>query len=143
MTIACILKAKGRIVESVREHMTLRDVADILAAKHIGALLVVDRDGGMVGIVSERDVVRAIARHGADALEDAVSTVMTRDVVTARESDGVIEAAQRMSDGRFRHLPVLRDGKVVGMISTGDAIKFRLEQMEREQAALKDYIATA
>ncbi len=143
MTVARILAQKGRSVTSVQPHQTLLDVVDVLAAKHIGAVVVADIEGKMHGIVSERDVVRALAKHGCDALDDAVSNFMTRDVVTTTESEGVISAVQTMSKGRFRHMPVVADGRLVGMISTGDAIKYRLEQMEQEQSALREYIASA
>ncbi len=141
MTIARILAQKGRNVTTLGPQKTLRDVVDTLAAKHIGALVIVDDEGAMVGIVSERDVVRAIAKHGCDALDEAVAQYMTRDVVWAAESDSVIAAVQKMSVGRFRHMPVLNKGRLVGLISTGDAVKYRLEQMEQEQSALREYIA--
>jgi CBS domain-containing protein len=143
MTVARILAAKGRHVTTVEPHATLRDVVDILAQKHIGAIVITDSTGRMLGIVSERDVVRALAKAGPDALDEAVSRYMTREVITASESDGVLEVAQKMSRGRFRHMPVLSEGRIVGIISTGDAIKYRLEQMERDQNALREYIATA
>ncbi len=143
MTIARILANKGRAVTTVPPRATLRDVVDVLAAKHIGALVITDDGGAMVGIVSERDVVRAIARRGVDALEDLVSDHMTKDVVTAVESDSVIHVMQTMSAGKFRHMPILEVGRLVGLVSTGDAVKYRLEQMESEQSALREYIATA
>ncbi len=143
MTVARILARKGRAVTFAEPHATLRDIVDILADKHIGAIVISDASGAMLGIVSERDVVRAIAKGGPDALDDAVSHHMTKDVVEAHEDDGVIEIAQKMSNGRFRHMPVVKDGRVVGIVSTGDAIKYRLEQMERDQDALREYIATA
>jgi CBS domain-containing protein len=143
MTVARILASKGRELTTVTRQSTLRDIVDVLAAKHIGALVVANADGRMIGIVSERDVVRAIANRGVDALEDPVSDHMTSEVVTASETDSVIEVAQRMSRGRFRHMPVLKNGELVGIVSVGDAIKYRLEQMEQEQLALRDYIATA
>jgi CBS domain-containing protein len=143
MTVGRILTRKGRAVSTVEPHSTLADVIAVLGAKHIGALIVADSSGTMLGIVSERDIVRAIADHGADALQDPVSHVMTKNVVTASEDDSVIEIAQKMSNGRFRHMPVLKDGRIVGIVSTGDAIKYRLEQMEQEQSALREYIATA
>ena len=148
MTVARILAGKGRTITTVPIRATLRDVVDILAAKHIGALIVVDDQGGspsnaMAGIVSERDVVRAIARRGVDALEDAVSDHMTREVVTAAETESVVGIVQKMSAGKFRHLPVVDAGRLIGIVSVGDAIKYRLEQMEAEHSALRDYIATA
>lgn len=143
MTVAHILEQKGRAVATVQPHATVRDVVEVLAAKHIGAIVVADVEGRMHGIVSERDVVRALAAQGCDALDDAVSSIMTKDVQTAEESDGILEVVGRMSRGRFRHMPVVAHGRVAGIISTGDAVKYRLAQMEQEQSALREYIATA
>jgi CBS domain-containing protein len=143
MSVAQILASKGRDVVTMQPQNTLRDVIDALAAKHIGALIITDLQGKMHGIVSERDVVRAIAHHGADALEDPVSNYMTKNVVTATEDASVLEVVGKMSTGRFRHMPIVTDGKLVGIVSIGDAIKFRLAQMEEEQSALREYIATA
>lgn len=143
MTVGHILAIKGRAVSTVQPHATLRDVVDTLAAKHIGAVVIADVEGQMHGIVSERDVVRALAARGCDALDDAVSGIMTKDVVTASEDDGILDVVGRMSRGRFRHMPVVSDGRIAGIISTGDAVKYRLEQMEQEQSALREYIATA
>jgi CBS domain-containing protein len=143
MTVAHILALKGRDVATIGEHETVRDAAEQLAAKHIGSLVVCGRDGAMQGILSERDVVRAIARRGCDALDDNVTDIMTRDVTTATEEESVIGVVGKMSRGRFRHMPIVEDGRLVGMVSTGDAIKYRLEQMEQEHSALREYIATA
>ena len=143
MTVARILAGKGRSVTTVQPHATLRDIVDILARKHIGALVVVDVGSAMVGIISERDVVRALAKEGTAAMDDPVSRYMTRDVVSASEDQDVVDVARRMTAGRFRHMPVVTDGRLVGLVSVGDAIKFRLEQMEAEQSALREYIATA
>ena len=143
MTIGSILAQKGRSVTTIQPSRTLRDLIDVLAAKHIGAVIIADPDGSMYGIISERDVVRAIAKHGCDALEDLVTDYMTKDVVTTTEAETVMSAVQKMSKGRFRHMPVVADGRIAGMVSTGDAIKYRLEQMEQEQSALREYIATA
>lgn len=143
MTVAHILAQKGRAVTTVQPHATVRDVVDALATRHIGAVVVADVEGRMHGIVSERDVVRALASRGCDALDDAVSGIMTKDVVTATEHDAILDVVGRMSRGRFRHMPVVADGRIAGIISTGDAVKYRLEQMEQEQSALREYIATA
>jgi CBS domain-containing protein len=143
MTVARILEGKGRDIVTMLPHHTLRDVVDTLAAKHIGALIIADAAGKMQGILSERDVVRAIARHGADALEDPVTRYMTEGVVTATEDETVHEIVTKMSNGRFRHVPVTRDDKLVGIVSVGDAIKFRLARIEEEHSALREYIATA
>lgn len=143
MTVSQILAQKGRHVSTLRPSHDLRDAVNLLSAEHIGSLVITDEDGRMMGILSERDVVRAIAHRGCEALDDAVSTVMTRNVETGREDESVISVVQRMSQGRFRHMPILKDGCLVGMVSTGDAVKFRLAQMEQEQSALREYIATA
>ena len=142
MTVARILAGKGRTVTTVQPHATMREVIDILATKHIGALIIADDDGSMKGIVSERDVVRILAKKGVEAMDDPVSSFMTKDVKSASEEDGVIDVARRMSAGRFRHMPVVTDGRLVGIVSVGDAIKYRLEQMEAEQSALREYIST-
>ena len=142
MTVACILQRKGREVSTVEPTLTLRDVVDVMDAKHIGAMVILVGDGGLLGIVSERDVVRAIAQRGPDALDHPVSDYMTRNVVTTSEHESIVAAVQKMSDGRFRHMPVMENGRLAGLISTGDAVKYRLEQMEQEQAALRDYITT-
>ena len=143
MTVGHILAQKGRAVSTVQPHATVRDVVEVLATKHIGSIIVADVEGRMHGIVSERDVVRALAAQGCDALDEAVSGIMTKDVETASEDDGILEVVGRMSRGRFRHMPVITDGRIAGIISTGDAVKYRLEQMEQEQSALREYIATA
>ena len=143
MTVGRILSKKGNSVTTVLPHTTMREVVDVLAAKHIGALVITDPDGAMVGIVSERDVVRALANHGEGAMAAEVSRFMTRDVVTATEDESVIRVAQKMSTGRFRHMPVIAGGRLIGLVSTGDAIKYRLEEMEAEQSVLREYIATA
>lgn len=143
MTVARILANKGSSVTTVQPTSSLRDVIDVLAAEHIGALIIADADGTMQGIVSERDLVRAIANRGIDALDDPVSDHMTKNVISASETDSVIQVAQKMSSGRFRHMPVLSNGRLIGIVSVGDAIKYRLEQMENEQHALREYIATA
>ena len=142
MTVACILQRKGREVATILSTLTLRDVVDVLAAKHIGALCIVDGEDRLQGIVSERDVVRAIAKRGPDALDHPVSDYMTRDVVTTSDGESITAAVQKMSEGRFRHMPVVENGRLAGLISTGDAVKYRLEQMEHEHNALRDYITT-
>ena len=142
MTVARILEKKGRSVKTIQPHIPLSHVAQALSAKRIGALVVVDVSGTMKGIVSERDVVGAIAAWGIDAIDEPVSRFMTEEVVTATEELSVVEVARMMTDGRFRHLPVLDgDRRLVGLISIGDAMKYRLEQLETEQSAFREYIA--
>ena len=142
MTVARILAGKGRAVTTVKPHATMQEVIGVLAAKHIGAIVIADDEGVMKGIVSERDVVRILAKRGTAAMDDPVSSFMTREVVAASEDDGVIDIARRMSAGRFRHMPVVGDDGRLGIVSTGDAVKYRLEQMEAEQSALREYIST-
>lgn len=143
MTVSRILATKGRDVITTQPHRTLSEVAQLLSDKGIGALVVTDVSGEVLGIVSERDVVRAVARQGVAALDDAVSRHMTVRVVTARETTTINALMQQMTAGRFRHVPVTADGRLVGLISIGDVVKHRLEEYESEQKALKDYIATA
>lgn len=143
MTVSRILAKKGRDVITTEPHRTLREVAQLLSDKGIGALVVTGSDREVLGIVSERDVVRAVARQGDAALDDAVSKHMTARVVTASETATINSMMRQMTTGRFRHVPVVEDGRLVGLVSIGDVVKSRLEEFEVEQQALKDYIATA
>lgn len=142
MTIAQILANKGRDVATTPPHRTMKEAADLLASRNIGAVVIADVQGSVLGILSERDIVRAVAQRGAAALDDAVSMHMTTRVATAVEEDTVLATVERMTEGRFRHVPVVKNGKLAGIISIGDVVKFRLEQMEHEQSALREYIAS-
>ncbi|MGO9133859.1 MAG: CBS domain-containing protein [Methylovirgula sp.] len=142
MTVARILSTKGREVATTQPHRTLKEVVDLLAARNIGAVVVSDVQGSVLGILSERDIVRAIGTRGVMALDDAVSMHMTTKVITAAEEDTVLATVEKMNIGRFRHLPVLSNGKLAGIISIGDVVKFRLEEMEHEQSAMREYIAS-
>ena len=141
MTVAEILRNKDPQIWTVPPRASLQTVIDMLATKHIGAVVIADRWGAMLGIVSERDVVRALSRRSGDGLDDIVYDHMTDEVFTACETDSVIDVAKRMSEGRFRHMPVLKNGLLVGIVSQGDIVKYRLEQMETEQKAMKEFIA--
>lgn len=143
MTVRTILAAKGRDVIAIDPGASLAEAAKLLAEKRIGALLVLGADRRMVGIISERDVVRALAAHGAGALDAAVSGTMTRRVEICNEGETVASIMERMTEGKFRHLPVVDQGHVAGIISIGDVVKQRLRQMERESAAMRDYILSA
>lgn len=143
MSVARILATKGREVVTTQPHRTLREAAEVLAARGIGAVVVSDVQGSVHGILSERDIVRAIGRGGSAALDDAVSVHMTSRVVTTTEAESVYETMERMHNGRFRHLPVLKDGKLAGLVSIGDVVRFRLAEMEHEHSALREYIASA
>ena len=143
MTIDRILGVKGHSIITTQPHRTLQDVAAILSEKAIGAVVVTDAGGNLLGILSERDIVRAIARQGADALGDPVSRHMTAKVVTLTRESSVMSAMEQMTEGRFRHMPVLRAGRLEGVISIGDVVKYLLAEIEGEHQALRDYIATA
>lgn len=143
MTVARIIAMKGSDVVTTQPHRTLGEVAALLTSKNIGAVVVADAQGKVIGILSERDIVRALSRGGASALDDAVSVHMTVRVVTASEHDGVLETIAKMNEGHFRHVPVLRDGSLAGIVSIGDVVKYRLAEMEHEQSAMREYIATA
>jgi CBS domain-containing protein len=141
MSVTAILKQKGSSkVTTIRPDATLAECARMLTTNKIGAL-VVSTDGRQVdGIISERDVVRVVAEHGALALSRPVHNVMTVNVETCGMSDRALDLLQRMTEGRFRHLPVVRDGKLEALISIGDVVKFRLSEIEMERAALEDMV---
>lgn len=142
MNVATILKHKGRAVATLNPSATLQDVAEKLSLKRIGAIVIVGDGGSVVGIVSERDVIRAVARSGVDALRQKVSDVMTREVESCCESDPVDELMEAMTKGRFRHLPVIEDGALVGIISIGDVVRNHVAEVEMEVSAMRSYLAT-
>ena len=142
MTVRSILDSKGHQVLSVEPDAKLAAAVKILGEKKIGAVLVMSQ-GRMEGILSERDIVRVLSERGAGVLEEPVSAVMTHKVVSCRESDTVAGIMEMMTMGKFRHLPVVEDGKVVGLISIGDIVKRRVQEYETEQEALQNYIKTA
>lgn len=143
MTVARILAIKGREVVITQPHRILHEVAKILSDKGIGAIVVTGADGQVLGILSERDIVRAVAVHGADALDHAVSRHMTAKVITTDERATLDSLMEAMTGGRFRHVPVVENDRLVGLISIGDVVKHHVADIETEQQALKDYIATA
>lgn len=142
MTVASILKQKPDRLISVPETASVADVAAMLMRENIGAVPVLDSKGEMIGIFSERDIVRQIAKEGAGVLTRAVSALMTRNVICCAPEDTVESTMVLMTTRRFRHLPVRRDGRIIGMISIGDVVKRRVEDAEREVESLRDYIAT-
>jgi len=143
MTVRSILDAKGRDVITVRPHESLADAITLLDRHHIGAVVVTDPGGGVAGILSERDVARALAESGPAALERTVSETMTSRVSVCSEAETVEQIMETMTRSRFRHLPVERDGRLVGIISIGDVVKRRIEDAVRETEEMKTYIATA
>ena len=143
MIVKTILSAKGGEVISIEPTATLETAVRTLADHRIGALLVLGPDRRVVGILSERDIVRVLAEQGAGALNQPLSQVMTRKVVTCNSSDTIGVIMERMTAGKFRHVPVVEQEQVIGVVSIGDVVKYRLQEMEHESAALRDYIQTA
>lgn len=141
MTIDQILNDKGSEIISVKSSETLIDAAKVLDVKRIGAVVALDENGGIVGVLSERDIVRLMARQGAAALDLKVGDAMTRNVITAESSTSVDDALQLMTERRIRHLPVLRDGKLAGFVSIGDLVKWKIAETEAEAEAMKSYLS--
>jgi len=142
MTVRAILDSKGHHVLNVEPGAKLGEAIKLLSERRIGAVLVMSQ-GQIEGILSERDIVRVLGERGAAVMDEPVSSVMTRKVVSCREKDTVSEIMETMTNGKFRHLPVVEDSKVVGLISIGDVVKWRVSEYEREQEALREYIKTA
>ena len=142
MTVRAILDSKGHQVESVEPDTKLSAAIRILASRKIGAVLVMNR-GRIEGILSERDIVRVLGERGAAVLDEPVSAVMTPKVVSCKQADTVAAIMEMMTLGKFRHLPVIEEGVVVGLISIGDIVKWRVREYEMEQEALREYIKTA
>ena len=134
-----LLGRRGNVV-TIEPTADLAAAVKRLAERRIGALVILGADHRIVGILSERDIVRAFAERGPAALHEPVGQVMTRDVKTCSEDDTIESLMGRMTTGRFRHMPVVEQGKLVGVVSVGDVVKNRVEEMEREAAALRDYI---
>jgi CBS domain-containing protein len=141
MSVSHILKSKGRDVVTAKPTDSLNSIAQTLASKKIGAIIILSENGKIEGIISERDVVRCLAAEGAKALDVPVSKIMTKGVKTCSEDDSETELMALMTENRIRHLPVVDKGKLTGMISIGDVVKFRIEAIEREAADMKAYIA--
>jgi len=142
MTVAKILAAKGRNTITIAQSKTVRDAVALLEQHGIGAVIVSDDSGGVGGIVSERDIVRELARSGAACLEKSVTSIMTSKVVTCREQDAINDVMVRMTSGKFRHMPVMEGDSLIAVISIGDVVKQRISQIESEANALREYITS-
>jgi CBS domain-containing protein len=142
MTVARILSSKGYATVSTQPHRTLAETASLLSEKGIGAVIVCGADGQILGILSERDIIKAVASRGAEALNDAVSRHMTSKVVTCTPNSRIHDIMERMTAGKFRHMPVAEGGRLTGIISIGDVVKHRLAEMEQERQALESYITS-
>jgi len=143
MTVKAILSTKGSEVVTIEPTTNLASAAQLLAQRKIGAVVVTGADRRIVGIVSERDVVQELAAHGVASLDLPLTDVMTRNVLTCSANDTICSVMERMTQGKFRHLPVVEQGRLVGIVSIGDVVKHRLSEMEHEQSAMRDYIQTA
>jgi CBS domain-containing protein len=142
MNVAAILKLKGREVFTTAPDTTLLDIATLLGTRRIGCIVITGIDGKVIGIVSERDIVREIARAGSKVLKEPVASCMTKTVMTCREADTIDRLMAEMTTHRFRHMPVVERGRLVGLVSIGDVVKMRIAEAEMEAAAMRDYIAT-
>src|SRR5580704_13212400 len=143
MTVKDILSQKGTEVLTIEPTATLAAAVKMLAQRRIGALVVTGPGRRIVGIISERDIVRVLDEKGTAVLAVPVAEVMTRKVVTCAQSETIAEIMERMTAGKFRHVPVVEQGRLVGIVSIGDVVKARLEELVREQDALRDYIRSA
>ena len=140
MLITQLLNAKGRQVFTASPEDTLSAIAALLYSRKVGAFVVSDKIGRVVGIVSERDIVRAIAQQGPECLSRPVSEIMTRDVISAGTDETVEILLERMTDRRIRHLPVMEGARLVGIVSIGDLVKAKITAVEHEAQTLKAYI---
>jgi CBS domain-containing protein len=141
MLVSQILKHKGDLAFTASLHETVAAAAALLHARRVGAMVVVDQQDRVVGILSERDVVRVVAEEGAAGLNRPISTCMTRDVIFAEPGETVQSLLERMTDRRIRHLPVLKDGRLSGLVSIGDLVKSKIAETEAEAETLKAYIS--
>jgi len=141
MIIEQILNDKGREVITLRADDTLREAARLLDERRIGAVVTLDADGEIVGVLSERDIVRQFAREGAAALEMKVGNAMTRAVITITAEAPIDQALQLMTDRRIRHLPVVRNKRLTGFVSIGDLVKWKIAETEAEAQAMKSYLS--
>jgi CBS domain-containing protein len=140
MILEQILKEKGGRVFSVAESASLKEAAELLDARKVGAMVILNEAGAVIGVLSERDIVRNVARIGAAALKCTVGEVMTRNVVTAGPHETLEAAMDRMTDRRIRHLPVVESGRLLGVVSIGDLVKWRLAEASAEVEAVRSYI---
>ena len=143
MIVKAILAAKGGDVVSIEPTADLSAAVKLLVSRRIGAVVVVGPGGRLAGILSERDIMRAVSEHCESTLSLPVAQFMTRNVETCGEEDSCASLMERMTEGKFRHLPVVTQGKLVGIVSIGDVVKQRVDEIERESEAMREYIRTA
>jgi CBS domain-containing protein len=143
MIVKNILAGKGGNVVTINPTADVISAAKLMAEQGIGAVVILGADHRIVGILSERDIMQALAEHGVAVLSEPVSQVMTREVKTCSEDDTTGDLMSRMTTGRFRHLPVVKEGKLIGIVSIGDVVKSRVEEIDQETKTLREYIQTA
>jgi CBS domain-containing protein len=141
MNVETILRGKGDWVATIRPDATIAEAVDMLNRERVGALVVSEDGTELAGVLSERDIVRALGRHGEDLLSRPVDDIMTRDVITCEPADTVAELMSEMTNRRIRHLPVVVDGRLRGIVSIGDVVKNRLDEVEFEARSLRSFIA--
>jgi CBS domain-containing protein len=143
MNVAQLLGDKGHDVVTLQPHRTLAEAARLLSERRIGSVVVTGADGEILGILSERDIIRSLGESGAAALDNPVSRAMTAKVVTCQTQTSIDELMEIMTSGRFRHVPIVENGRLAGIVSIGDVVKYRVAEIERESQAMRDYIAMA
>lgn len=141
MHVSAILRTKGSIIITIKPSETVAAAAHVLHLNKIGAILAVDEEGAIAGVLSERDIVRGLAVHGTNVMDRPVSSLMTARVVTCKPDDTVASVMVRMTEGRFRHMPVIDNGRLIGVISIGDVVKQRIAEYSHEVESLRDYVA--
>jgi len=142
MLVDHILQSKGTVVYTIPAYARLGEAVDVLNAQNIGAVVVTDRAGAVIGILSERDIVRQLGVHGPEALDLEVGDSMSSAVITCSRSTTVAVLAERMTEFRIRHIPVIENGELVGIVSIGDVVKRKLEETQQEADAMRDYISS-
>ena len=142
MLVSALIKEKGAGVITTGPATTVSEVADIIARERIGAVVVTEQDDQVVGIISERDIVNGLSKRGTGLLDLPISDVMTRDVFTCATTEDVNQLRREMTNRRARHIPIVEEGKLIGIISIGDIVKNRLDELESETKQMRDYIAT-
>ncbi len=141
MNVASLLSVKGRDIATISQERTVADAVALLKERGVGALVVTSLEEPLAGILSERDVVRALAERGGAVLDESVADLMTRDVTTCEETTSVTDLMGLMTARRIRHIPVVTDGHVVGVVSIGDVVKARFDELEGEKRDLLDYVS--
>mgnify|MGYP006126458735 CR=1 FL=1 len=142
MIVSHILKSKGGEVYTVSKETTITEVSHLLAAKRIGAIIIISKNRAVEGIISERDIVRGLSTFGAKVLDMPVKDLMTKSVITHGVESQIDEVRREMTSSRIRHVPILDDGKLVGLISIGDVVKNRVEELQAEGDMLREYITS-